>query len=154
MKHAPLAISALALAAAMTIPAMTRADEPPRADHSTLHAHMTGPAGIEQHDGKAIYDAICAACHMPNGMGGKGAGFYPALANNPKLESWAYPATMVLNGNGGMPSFAKELTDAQIIAVVTYVRTHFGNTYKDPIAAEELKPLRTPAQQAHSLQDP
>jgi mono/diheme cytochrome c family protein len=144
MKHALIALSALALAAALTVPAVTRADEPPVVAQSGTHASLTGPSRFEQKTGKEIYDAVCASCHMPNGMGGTGAGFYPALANNPKLESWAYPAMMVIKGNGAMPSFADHMTDAQIAAVVTYVRTHFGNAFNDPIPAAELKALRAP----------
>ncbi len=41
-----------------------------------------------------------------------------------------------------MPSFGKMLDDAQIAAVVGYVRTHFGNQYNDAITAENVAKLR------------
>jgi mono/diheme cytochrome c family protein len=33
------------------------------------------------------------------------------------------------------------LTEVQIAAVINYVRTHFGNRFKDPISAAEVKAL-------------
>jgi mono/diheme cytochrome c family protein len=34
------------------------------------------------------------------------------------------------------------LTDQQIADVVNYVRTHFGNSYKDRVAPADVKTLR------------
>jgi len=36
-------------------------------------------------------------------------------------------AAVVLNGRGGMPTFKADLTDAQIAAALTYVRSAWGN---------------------------
>jgi mono/diheme cytochrome c family protein len=47
-----------------------------------------------------------------------------------------------LNGHGAMPSFRANMDDAQVSAVVTYVRTHFGNNYTDPVPLEEVKQVR------------
>jgi mono/diheme cytochrome c family protein len=41
-------------------------------------------------------------------------------------------------GFGGPPA---TLTEAQIAAVINYVRTHFGNRYPDPITAAEVAAL-------------
>jgi mono/diheme cytochrome c family protein len=79
---------------------------------------------------------------MPNGQGAAGAGRYPALARNPKLEAAGYPITTVLRGFNGMPTFAERLTDAQVARVVNYVRTHFGNGYADAVKPEDVKALR------------
>ena len=49
---------------------------------------------------------------------------------------------MVANGQGAMPSFARTLTDEQIVGVVNYVRTHFGNDYKDAAAPADVKAVR------------
>ena len=78
---------------------------------------------------------------MPDGKGAVGAGHYPALANNPKLASAAYPVVMVVNGRGAMPSFGSGLSDAQIADVVNYVRTHFGNAYTDTLKPEDITPF-------------
>ena len=91
--------------------------------------------------GEQIFTHICQGCHMPDGKGAVGAGHYPALANNPKLASAAYPVVMVVNGRGAMPSFGSGLSDAQIADVVNYVRTHFGNAYPDTLRAEDITPF-------------
>lgn len=92
-------------------------------------------------DGEHLYRAICQGCHMPEGQGAQGAGAYPALAANPNLEAAAYPIHMVVNGQRAMPSFGY-LSDAQVAAVVGYIRTHFGNGFAEPVTAEEVKDTR------------
>lgn len=95
-----------------------------------------------QQDGARLYQAICQGCHMPQGQGARGAGFYPALANNPRLAAAAYPNYVVLSGLHGMPGFAERLTDQQVANVVNYVRTHFGNNYTDATTPEEVNGQR------------
>ncbi|NKF23871.1 c-type cytochrome [Solimonas marina] len=89
--------------------------------------------------GEQVYTTTCQECHMPNAMGAEGAGRYPALAKNPKLAAKQYPMVMVVNGSKAMPSFARQLDADEIAAVVNYVRTHFGNNYKDKVTAAEVK---------------
>lgn len=113
------------------------------------HAQKRDADFIDQKDatqatGEQIYTHICQGCHMPDAKGAVGAGHYPALASNPKLASAAYPAAMIVNGRGGMPTFGFMLTDAQVADVVNYVRTHFGNTYTDTLKAEDVKAFRPP----------
>lgn len=96
-----------------------------------------------QRDGGALYAAICAGCHMPDGRGAVGAGAYPALAGNAKLERAEYPIGIVLDGYHGMPGFAAQLDDGQVAAVVNWVRTNLGNAYTaDPAAPEDVKDAR------------
>lgn len=95
-----------------------------------------------QRGGKAIYEAICQGCHMVQGQGAQGAGFYPALANSDKLAAAAYPIGVVLNGLHGMPGFAKRLDDAQVAEVVNYVRTSFGNGFTDAVKAQDVQLFR------------
>jgi mono/diheme cytochrome c family protein len=92
-------------------------------------------------DGEHLYRATCQGCHMPDGKGAQGAGAYPALAGNPRLASSLYPVAILLNGKNGMPQFARFFDDAQIAAVVNYVRTHFGNNYADAVSAADVKKL-------------
>ncbi|MBO1358352.1 cytochrome c [Acetobacter sacchari] len=94
--------------------------------------------------GAETYKHVCQACHMANGKGGVGAAVIPALAGNPKLASPIYPATVVLNGYGAMPWFNGVLTPQQIADVVNYVRTHFGNSYKDTITVDTVKAMAGP----------
>ena len=114
---------------------------PAAAETAHTPVFSTGDAFDEQ-TGEALYQGICQGCHMPNGQGAAGAGRYPALAKNPKLEASGYPVTMVLKGFNGMPTFADRLTDAQIAQVVNYVRTHFGNSYADAVKPEDVKASR------------
>jgi mono/diheme cytochrome c family protein len=99
-------------------------------------------ADAAQATGEQLYTHICQACHMPGGQGAVGAGAYPALAHNAKLAAGAYPVVMVLHGRGAMPAIGEHLTDAQVAAVVTYVRTHLGNRYTDAITTDQVKALR------------
>jgi len=81
---------------------------------------------------------------MPDAKGARGAGMFPALAANSKLTSAVYPAYVVLHGLRGMPSFADDLDDAQIAAVVNYAVTHFGNHAKSLVTAGTVNGLRPP----------
>ena len=93
-------------------------------------------------DGEVLYRSICQGCHMPAAEGAAGAGKYPALAKNEKLESGGYPVLVVVRGLNGMPGFGDYLTDAQVAAVVNYVRTHFGNDYQDKVSPDDVKAVR------------
>jgi mono/diheme cytochrome c family protein len=86
-----------------------------------------------QQTGEDLYTHICQGCHMPDAKGAIGAGAYPALASNPRLAAAIYPITVVLRGQRAMISLGESLDDAQVAAVLNYVRTHFGNRFKDVI---------------------
>jgi mono/diheme cytochrome c family protein len=98
--------------------------------------------GFTEQGGEALYKNICQGCHMPNAQGAVGAGAYPALAKNPKLEVAGYPIAVVVNGQKAMPAFGSMLSDEQIADVVNYVRTHFGNSYKDKVTPADVKTAR------------
>jgi mono/diheme cytochrome c family protein len=113
---------------------------------------MFGATKLDTTAGVEIYRQICQGCHMSEGQGAAGAGKYPALARDKALASRQYMALTILEGRRNMPAFAKKdavgffftapsLTDEQVAAVINYVRTHFGNHYKDPITASEVKAL-------------
>ena len=90
-------------------------------------------------EGQQLYEQICQACHMADAKGGAGAGTgVPALAGNPHLADKTFAITSVHEGRGGMPRFAGMLTDAQIAAVLTYVRGHF-NAYPDPVTEADVQ---------------
>ena len=105
-------------------------------------AQFDDPTRFHLQDGGALYRDICQGCHMPNAKGASGAGAYPALAADPKLAAAGYPVLVVLHGQKGMPGFAHMLTDAQVAAVVNYVRTHFGNHYRDAVSAGDVHTAR------------
>ena len=95
------------------------------------------PYKFTEQGGEAIFDSVCAGCHMLDGRGASGAATYPSLADNPRLAARSDPIGVVLKGRKAMPPFRSSLTDEQIAAVVSYIRTHFGNNFADaPTAAE------------------
>ena len=75
--------------------------------------------------GSQLYQQNCAQCHGDNGGGGVG----PALAGDQKLKSSSYHITRILNGGGGMPAYAGQLSDQQIALIATYERTSWGNKF-------------------------
>ena len=92
--------------------------------------------------GEELYNNVCRACHMMDARGAAGAGIYPSLAANPNLEAAGYPLTMVIHGRRAMPPFGDMMNDAQIAAVVNYLRTHFGNNYTDMVTAQDVSGAR------------
>lgn len=103
--------------------------------------------------GKTVYDARCASCH-----GSSGAGMppqYPPLAGNQsiQMESAVNSIRMVLNGGFppatsgnqkpyGMPPFAQILSDDEVAAVVTYIRSSWGNRGA-AVSANQANALRS-----------
>ena len=101
-----------------------------------------GRGGFTEQGGEAIFKNVCQGCHMPDAKGAVGAGMYPALAKNPKLEVAGYPVSVVVNGQKAMPAFGGMFSDQQVADVVNYVRTHFGNNYKDKVTPADVKTAR------------
>ena len=95
--------------------------------------------------GAKVYEAVCQACHMANAKGAVGAGRITGLAADPNLESADYPITVVTGGKGAMPWFRGQLTDQQIADVVNYVRSHYGNRWKDKVTAADVSTRGVPA---------
>ncbi len=103
--------------------------------------------------GSRIYDAQCASCHGRNGRGKLPE--FPPLADNQSIQmtSAVNPIRMVLNGGYppgtaknpapyGMPPFAHTLSDYEVAAVVTFIRTAWGNR-GTPVTAKEANELRS-----------
>lgn len=118
----------------------------------TAIADMLASGIPPQASAEQIYATVCQGCHMADGRGAEGAGRYPPLAGNPALASSAYVAATILNGRRNMPAFARPrdrdfffapvwLTDQQVADVVNYLRTGFGNTWTDPISADQVRAL-------------
>lgn len=102
--------------------------------------------------GSRIYEDRCADCHGKQGEGVSGA--YPPLAGNPSvtLDSPSNAIRAVLSGGFapgsranprpyGMPPFAPFLGDEDVAAVVTHIRSAWGNAAA-PVAARDVAPLR------------
>jgi mono/diheme cytochrome c family protein len=89
-------------------------------------------------DGSALYASSCAACHQATGLGLPGA--FPPLAGSEWVKGKATTgAAIVLHGitgpltvngvgySGAMPAFKDRFDDAQLAAVLTYVRSQWQN---------------------------
>ena len=106
---------------------------------SAIHSTSVGVAGAASPDGKTIYLTNCAGCHQATGAGG---GPFPPLAGNADVTGANTAALLstVLNGRSGpivangkpyggvMPAWKGTLSNAQIAAVISYVRSAWGNT--------------------------
>ncbi len=108
-------------------------------------------------DGGQLYTANCVACHQASGAGVPGV--FPPLSKSEWVDA-SDPGVMIrilLHGihgpltvegvqyNGEMPDFAK-LSDAEIAALVTHVRSSFGN-------AASATDAKTVAQVREATQD-
>jgi mono/diheme cytochrome c family protein len=92
--------------------------------------------------GEELFASACQGCHMPDGKGAAGAGTYPSLSQDRNLEAAGYPLHVVVRGQRAMPPVGAMMSDAQVAAVVNYVRTHFGNQYRDAVSADDVKLVR------------
>lgn len=89
-------------------------------------------------DGAAVYATRCVACHQATGAGLPGV-FPPLVASEWVLGKDTTLASIVLHGisgpltvkgsvyNGAMPAFKGQLQDAELAAVLSHIRSHWGN---------------------------
>jgi mono/diheme cytochrome c family protein len=107
--------------------------------------------------GSKLYGDNCAQCHGDQGQGVANA--YPALAGNRAvlMPQTANLVQIVLNGGYapatagnprpyGMPPFVLQLDDADVAAVLTHLRSSWGNN-ANAVSALEVNRIR--ANQAH-----
>lgn len=103
-------------------------------------------------NGEALYAAMCAACHQAAGQGLPGV--FPPLAGSEWVLGEAPVATaIVLHGlmgpitvkgqtyNGAMPAFGGQLDDVQLAALLTHLRTSWGNS-ASPVSADAVAQVR------------
>jgi mono/diheme cytochrome c family protein len=120
---------------------------------TTVSRVPTAESSLLMSLGKAVYDAQCASCHGSQGQGKPP--HYPVLAGNQSIQmtSAVNAIRMVLNGGYppgtagnpmpyGMPPFAVSLSDNEVAAVVTYIRTSWGNR-GSAVTASQANELRS-----------
>ncbi|GAB2572966.1 c-type cytochrome [Dyella jejuensis] len=103
-------------------------------------------------DGAGIYEDECTGCHMEDGNGESSV--FPALRGNNSvttsepdtviatvLQGAKLPATKSSPTALAMPAFAEKLDDAQIAALVTYIRNAWGNR-ASAISTSDVSSLR------------
>lgn len=126
----------------------------PQVEPRRVRARPVESAQFER--GARIYKNRCADCHGSEGQGGQAAGVtvYPALAGNRAVTMTpaanairvvirgGYPPATTGNPRPfGMPPLGQDLSDADIAAVLTYVRSSWGNK-AGAIAQHEVARLR------------
>lgn len=144
----------------------SKKEEKPRAiDTAELARKMeetgsAGPAGkveknkpaepVRKHPGEAVYKAYCITCHMGDGSGVPG--MYPPLTPNIYIEDKEKLISVLLEGMTGKIEVNGQvynnfmaphghLSDEELAAVMSYVRSGFGNDL-DPVTAEEVAAAR------------
>jgi len=98
----------------------------------------TGPVAVAGPDGAKIYSSNCASCHGATGAGLSGT--FPPLAGNPMVTGDPTKVIVIVdnglhgaitvNGqtyNGVMPAWKSSLKPDEVAAVVTYIRSSWGN---------------------------
>lgn len=90
-------------------------------------------------EGERVYGTVCVTCHQADGNGLPGA-FPPLAGSAVATGDAAVPIKIVLHGltgqltingdtfNGMMTPWGSTLSDAEVAAVLTYVRSNFGNS--------------------------
>lgn len=119
---------------------------------STLGApNSSATAAVKQVDGKQIYIGNCAACHQATGLGLAGV-FPPLVSSEWVVESPVVLTNILLHGiqgrmtvkgvsyQGVMPAW-NSLSDAEIAAVTSYIRSDWGNKAV-PITEDDVKKQR------------
>jgi mono/diheme cytochrome c family protein len=103
-------------------------------------------------DGKEVYTRVCAACHQASGDGLAGVfpplagagGYYGDAQNMAKIIVHGLNGEIVVKGqtyNGVMPAQGVLLSDEEIAAVATFVRTNFGND-DGPVTVADVAAVR------------
>ena len=137
----------LALCAGLAAPAAAQRKPPVKAPFKKVAAGVSGPVLAQ---GKSVYAQNCLTCHMADGLGVDGMN-PPLVKTDYVLGDKTRLTKVLLNGlqgveiggeqyHGVMPA-QESLTDAQIAAVLTYVRNSFGNK-ASAVTVSEVKAVR------------
>lgn len=89
--------------------------------------------------GQKVYETRCAVCHQPGGEGLPGA--FPALKGSAMVtkDKPAHIHTVLFGKPGtAMQAFGKQLTAAELAAVITYERNAWGNDTGDLVQIADI----------------
>jgi len=103
--------------------------------------------------GKKVYETVCGICHSPDGMGKPGQA--PPLAGSEWVNAAGFHrlAQIPLDGLNGdfqvegkdwnlnMAPMGAALSDSDLAAVLTYIRSSWGNK-AGPVTADDVKAIR------------
>nr|WP_246500148.1 cytochrome c [Pseudomonas cyclaminis] len=133
-----------------TLPASDPNDKPHTYDKQVAYSLWNGD---DSKPGASVYIDNCAACHRTDGHGYTQV--FPALAGNPVVQTedptslihivlvgGTVPSTQAAPSNFTMPAFAWRLNNQQVAAVVSFIRTSWGNQ-GSKVTAKDVSNLRT-----------
>ncbi|SRR5581483_2023787 len=124
---------------------------------------LSGEAAIVAH-GKQVYEINCGTCHGPDGMGMPGKapplagsewvnakGFHrlveiPQLGLNGTITVKGQP----MNFPTGMAAVGSAMSDADLAAILTYIRASWGNN-ADAVTADDVKAVRASVGGHHAI---
>ena len=121
-------------------------------DELELYQPKSGAAAMAAH-GKQVYEFVCGTCHGTDGMGKPGQ--FPPLAGSEWINAKGFQrlAHIPLEGLAGavqvegkdwnlnMAAMGAGLSDADLAAVLTYIRTSWGNKAGE-VTADDVKAVR------------
>jgi mono/diheme cytochrome c family protein len=129
----------LALAAVVAVSACAKGnDTNSSASAAPVQTVAAAPSGAEASEGGKVYQTNCSSCHQATGAGVEDT--FPPLANNPAVTGDPKALIHIVkygmsgklevlgqNYNGMMPNWGQSLSNADIAAAVTYIRSSWGN---------------------------
>jgi alcohol dehydrogenase (quinone), cytochrome c subunit len=142
-----------ALATAKYLKSLRNSDEKPATRFAyDATEHLALKNGDASKPGAMIYLNNCAACHRPDGVGYEQV--FPRLAGNPVVQAGNPQSliSVVLDGSQTprtartparftMPRFAWRLSDKDVVDVVNFIRTSWGNR-ASPVSPAEVAKTR------------
>jgi mono/diheme cytochrome c family protein len=122
------------------------------AEQLDLYQPKSGAAAAAA-QGKKVYETVCGICHGPDGMGKPGQA--PPLAGSEWVNAGGFHRLaqiplVGLNGsfqvegkdwNLNMAPMGAALSDSDLAAVLTYIRSSWGNK-AGPVTADDVKAIR------------
>jgi mono/diheme cytochrome c family protein len=121
------------------------------ANQLALYQPKSGAAAMAAH-GKAVYETVCGICHGADGLGKPGQA--PPLAGSEwvarEIPELAHIPLTGLNGtiqvkgrewNLSMAPMGANLSNADLAAVLSYIRSSWGNN-SSAVSADDVKAVR------------
>lgn len=115
----------------------TETSAAPEAASPAPGASAMAAANTSTGNGQQVFSQNCSSCHQ---AAGEGNAIFPPLAHNPvvtgdpkkviTIVKDGLTGKITVNGktyNGQMPAWKSQLSDGDIAAVVTYIRSSWGN---------------------------
>ncbi len=126
------------LLCAVSLVACTKGSQSSSTTSATNSMAASPNANLAAANGGSVYMQNCSSCHGSNGKGQPGA--FPPLVGNPVVTGDSRQVIHIVKAgltgpikvkgqsyNGQMPSWSGTLKNDQIAAVVSYIRSSWGN---------------------------